>query len=148
MNTTTITIAKKIRFEEETESNAVKWKLRICYTGVEFQKFLRYFCKTYNFNLNLKRLRIFIPAQPISSLFMFLSIFVLVYVKELRTTVHGKILLCLLPNMLIAFSLFSSSFDEWIDMTSYSQETIAISAFYSSLLWLNVLTFDNWWSIR
>ena len=37
-------------FEEETESNAVKWKLRICYSGAEFQQFIRYFCKIYNLN--------------------------------------------------------------------------------------------------
>ena len=81
-------------------------------------------------------------------MFTFLSIFVLVYIKELRTTVHGKILLCLLPNMLITFFLFSSSFDEWIDMTNSFREIITMFAFYSSLLWLNILTFDSWWSIR
>jgi hypothetical protein len=70
------------------------------------------------------------------------------YVKELRTSVHGRNLIGLLSSVVLTFLLFSSSYSEWIEMVEYSHQMSEFFMFLASLLWLTVLTFDAWWSIR
>jgi hypothetical protein len=48
----------------------------------------------------------------------------------------------------MTFLLFSSSYSEWIEIVEYSDQMSEFYVFFASLLWLTVLTFDAWWSIR
>lgn len=90
----------------------------------------------------------FFSVFAVSFIFLAATIFILSFIKEIRSTVHGKSMIFLLVIVLITYISFPLSYHEWIEVATELTEITVLSGLLSSVCWTNVLLFDIWWMVR
>lgn len=85
----------------------------------------------------------------ISILFLLVTIVVNCYFKELRTYDAGKSLLCFLIGVLVTYIVLpTKNMDFETPFLNHWTSIILGIGFQLTFFWLNVLSFDIWWTSR
>lgn len=86
----------------------------------------------------------------ISIPFLLITLLVYALIRELRATIHGKSLICYVFGLTVGYT-FMAMF-QLSDINNYYLTLcttfgfIAYFSFTSSFFWLNVISFDIWWT--
>lgn len=132
----------------------VEWKLFTCesaVTKIHLQIKLHLVCE-FNFIFCLLLTLSFpLLVTLLSQLFLVPTIFVFVYLKELRVEPARKFVLCFLISYWF-YITFTPAFHWEIHQSSVSSYyigiTIILAGLYLSHIWLNIMCFDVWYSLR
>lgn len=92
-----------------------------------------------------------ISGMLISIPFLLITLLVYAFIRELRATIHGKSLICYVFGLTVGYTLMAVF--QFSDINSNNYFTlcttfgfIAYFSFISSFFWLNVISFDIWWT--
>lgn len=140
---------EKYCFQESVTNGVVDWKLFICRSNEKLHKTLHFICQFKTPQNSAKIYQDFyFSVYATSILFVAATILVFASIKELRATVHGKNLLCLLIAVLITYVSFPLSYHGWVKDIRNISDVILTAGIYATFFWSTVLNFDVWWIFR
>lgn len=110
----------------------------------------RYISFVRNLKLALKVYKMLnaFSVLAISAFFLLATIFVFLIEKEIKETVHGKIVVFFVTSLLLTYLQFPNTLHQWIGSYKFQLQFSLLASVFASILWTSVMSFDSWWSIR